>query len=127
MDQDWSAAAYRTIGNGQEQDQVLGGHDQAGSDDVAVSGVAACTSACLDLDHDAVTIVESVYFVGHFCMFVTAGKHRSPDALGRLLPELHGESELAEASGELLGGPGHCLAQSCVRRWRCFARLGRWR
>lgn len=93
------------VGDGQEQDQVLGVNDQAGPDDIAVSGVAACTPASLNLDHDAVALVEGIYFIGHFCVPVAAEKHRTPDTLRCFLAGFHSEPELAQASGELLEDP----------------------
>ncbi len=93
------------VRDGQEQDQVLGVKDQADPDYVPVGGVASCTPASLNLDHDAVGVVEGVYFIRYFCVSVTAEEHRTPDTLGCLLAGFHGEPEFAEASGELPENP----------------------
>jgi hypothetical protein len=94
-----------TVRNRQEQDQVLGVNNQAGPDDIPVGSVASCPSACLNLDHDPMTVVEWVYFIRHFWTPVATEKHGTPDTVGCSLTGFHSKPELAQASGDLLENP----------------------
>jgi hypothetical protein len=65
----------------------------------------ARASACFDLQHNTVTVMEGVYFVRYFCPSVAAEKDRAPDAIGCFLTGFHIKPELAETSSQLLKNP----------------------